>query len=428
MMLAIELQEWETRFLPNVVLSVGDRRLAHNLQGVVIRELRDGLFIKASSWIGVVRFDAFVLRIRPKLSNLDVLRMLLVAGGLERLRRLRMMREYDLITPELSLFDLVALMLADACMIIARDGLLRGYVVEEDDLPVMRGRLRVEAQIRRRYGQVNRLECRYDDHHADVMDNRILHTALALCHRYAQHQQVRNRVQRLVDVFAAACQPLAEDWRDVRAGMNYDRLNSRYEEAHRLAWIIMEGLNIQDLLAAGSFRGFAFLLDMNPLFEKFIEVLVRHTLRNEPISISAQRSSSGHIWDLNRGETYKRLRPDLLLTSRESRLAIDAKYKRYDVMKLHESDIYQTFLYAYAFRHSSAPALPSAMILYPADTLAHKAQHLQIRDSQGTVQARLHAYGVDIPDALDALSGRNDQAISPLRDAIGQLLDGQSER
>ncbi|MAU09027.1 MAG: hypothetical protein CL607_04335 [Anaerolineaceae bacterium] len=420
----VELQEWGDTFLPNVVLSSGDRRLAQTLQGVEIREMRDGLYIKASSRIGVVRFEAFVLRIRPKLTNIDVMRMLLVAGGLNRLKRYRATRDYELRDTNMSLFDLVALLLADTCTVIARDGLLRGYVVEEYDLPVVRGRLRFTDQIRRRYGQVNRLECRFDDHHANVVENRILHTALALCRRYVQHPHVRNRIQRLLDTFAAVSQPLDQNWRTVQADMAYNRLNSRYKEAHTLAWIIMAGLNIEDLLAAGCSRGFAFLLDMNPLFEKFMEILIRHILRNDSIAVQAQLTATGHIWDAERNQTYKRLRPDLLLTNLDClSLAIDAKYKRYDAKKLHESDIYQTFLYTYAFRSADVDMLPSALIVYPSDMPSTGMTRLHIRDSRGTVQARLHAFGVDIPSMLDELFDDTVQkSTSVLREAIRYLL------
>lgn len=421
----IELQEWVDTFLPDVVLSQSDRRLAQTLQGVEIREMRDGLYIKASSWIGVVRFDAFVLRIRPKLTNIDVMRILLVSGGLDRLKRYRATRDYELRDTSMSLFDLVALLLADACTMIARDGLLRGYVVEEDDLPVVRGRLRITDQIRQRYGQVNRLECRYDDHHANVVENRILHTALALCRRYVQHPHVRNRIQRLLDTFVAVSQPLDQHWQSVQADMTYNRLNTRYKEAHALAWIIMAGLNVDDLLATGSSQGFAFLLDMNPLFEKFIEVVIRYILRNEPIAVQAQLTSTGHIWDAEHSQTYKRLRPDLLLTNSDHiSLAIDAKYKRYDAKKLHESDIYQTFLYTYAFRSADVDMLPSALIVYPADMPSNGTTRLHIRDSRGAVQARLHAFGVDIPSILDELfDAKAQKSTSLMQDAIRYLLN-----
>lgn len=420
----VDLQEWGDTFLPDVVLSTSEQRLAKTLQGVEIREMRSGVHIKASSWIGVVRFDSFTLRIHPKLNNIDIMRMLVVAGGLERLRRYRATRDYELRDNNVSLFDIVALLLADACTLIAKDGLLRGYVAEEEDLSVMRGSLRIAEQVRRRYGQVNRLECRYDEHNADIIENRILHTALALCRRYVQHPIVRNRVQRLLDTFAIASQPVDSDWRVIRSEMTYNRLNSHYKEAHALAWMVMAGLNVQDILAAGSTRGFAFLLDMNPLFEKFVEVLVRSVLRNDPIDIHAQLTATGHIWDAERNQTYKRIRPDLLLTTQTGlKLAVDAKYKRYDIHKLHEGDIYQSFLYTYAFRSVQADMLPSALIIYPADMPSVGTTRLHIRDSRGAVQSRLHAFGIDIPSVLDDLFCGTEQASASVCDVIRYLLN-----
>jgi 5-methylcytosine-specific restriction enzyme subunit McrC len=424
---SVDLQEWQDTFLPNVLLTANDQRLAASLNGVELREMRDGLYIKASSWVGIVSFGSFTLRIRPKLANLDVMRMVLMTGGLERLRRYQATRSYALQDAETSLFDLVALLFADSCTMLVKEGLLQGYVVEEDDLPVMRGRLRVAEQVRRRYGQINRLECHFDDHHANVIENRILHTALALCRRHVQHPAVRSRIQALLDVFAAATTPFDGDWRFVRAEMTYDRLNTRYREAHQLAWMVLEGLQVHDLLMSGATRGFAFLLDMNRLFEKFIEVLVRAMVRHMPIDVQSQWVSTGHIWDAERKQTYQRLRPDLLLTTQTGlQLAIDAKYKRYDTRKLQEGDIYQTFLYTYAFRDTAGKKIPSALLIYPADVPTQTRTRLHIRDSAGAVQAQLHAFGVDIAAMLDALfvPGRQygDDPFGDLRREIENLL------
>lgn len=420
----VDLLEGGKAFIPGIVLSARDQRLAKSLKGVDIHEVRDGVSISASSWVGVVRFEAFTLRISPKLTNIDIVRMLLVAGGLDRLRRYHATRGYEL-QDAVSLFDLLALLFADACVMIVRDGLLRGYVAEEDDLPVIRGRLRVADQIRRRFGQVNRLECLFDDHHADIIENRILLTALMQCHRHVRHPVVRRRVHQLVDTFAAACSPLHEPWRDARTELTYNRLNGRYQEAHTLAWTLLEGMGTQDILASGNTRGFVFLLDMNPLFERFVEVLVRSVFRDEPITIYAQVMSGSHIWDVERNEAYKRIRPDLLITTNAgSQLAIDAKYKRYDTRKLDESDIYQAFLYAHAFG-SVGDIIPAALIFYPADDTRQLTQ-LHIRDRHGRIRARLHACGIDIPHLLrgliDSKGDHTREALHDIHSTIQSLL------
>jgi len=419
----VELQEWQETFLPGIVLSKGDRRLSETLTGVEIREMREGIYIQASSWVGVVRFEAFTLRIQPKLSHIDVMRMLLAAGGLDRLRRYRSIRQYDL-ADDLSLFDLLAALLNDACTILARDGLLRGYVLEENDLPVIRGRLRVGDQIRHRYGQINRLECRYDDHHADIPENRILLTVLLLCRRYVQHPVLRTRVNQMADLFAAVCRPLQLDWRQVRAEFTYNRLNAHYREAHTLAWIMLEGLGVDDVSVSGPLSGFAFLLDMNPLFESFIALVVRAAMRGPDVTVHSQKRTGGHIWDIDRQRTYTHIIPDLLLETDDGvTLAVDAKYKRYGTYQIAQTDIYQTFLYAYAF-HQIGESIPSALILHPADRGTSHLIRLHVRDAHHVTQARLYALGVDIPALLDGLLiGKQPDSLDQVRSVLHHLLN-----
>src|SRR5262245_41972140 len=110
------------------------------------------------------------------------------------------------------------------------------------------------------------------------------------------------------------------------------------------------------------------------------------------------------MWDMI-GPTH--IIPDVLVEkSSGERLAIDAKYKRYDEQKLAQADIYQVFLYAYAFRDAGGK-IPSAVLLYPADAGSKPQTRLHVRDGQGYTQARLHAFGVDVRRALNGLLGMN---------------------
>jgi 5-methylcytosine-specific restriction enzyme subunit McrC len=185
----------------------------------------------------------------------------------------------------------------------------------------------------------------------------------------------------------------------------------------------MEGFGIHDLLAAGNTHGFAFLLDMNPLFEAFITVLMRSVLGPNDFIIHAQAKSGGHIWDMGRDRSYTHIIPDLLVESLSGqRLAIDAKYKRYDEQKLAQGDIYQIFLYAYAFRDPGGKT-PAALLLYPADGSSKQHTRLHILDGQGYTQARLHAFGLDVPRSLNALEGKSDEGVfQQLRELVQNLV------
>ena len=52
-------------------------------------------------------------------------------------------------------------------------GLLRGYLTEEEALHTVRGRIRFDEQIRRRYGIPLPVELRFDEFTEDILANRL---------------------------------------------------------------------------------------------------------------------------------------------------------------------------------------------------------------------------------------------------------------
>ena len=416
----IQLREYEKRFVPNIDLTSRDKQFIKKLKKIEIQQLSEGVLIEVKDRIGVIHFDSFTLSIRPKLEIINVVHMMMVANGLNHLHRYQSTRYYTFAEDEVSLFDWIALLFTDASAKILKDGLLRGYIIEEDALSVMRGRLKVIDQVRRRYGQIDKLECRYDEHHTNIIENQILHSALALCYRHVSNTSLRRRIKSLLNVFAASSSSMTLNWRDVRATLTYNRLNDRYEDAHKLAWVIFDNLNIGDIATTGETGGFAFLIDMNTLFEKFVEVVVREALKHQPFTVETQVVSHKHIWDIEVDKSYKSLRPDIVVTvaTGEARtLSIDVKYKLYDGKDLSSSDIYQTFLYSIAF-NTSENRIPTALILYPASIESSSREQLEIRNDKKP-RAKLTAYGIDVPQVLrELLSFENRRQLDDVRDLI----------
>ena len=116
-------------------MSESDRVVTGALAGgegrLVIEELRDRTRIRASSWIGVVRLDAFEVRVEPKYvgGNLGVVEMLDYVNGFGSLARYPGIR--DLAVGGTSLIDLIALLLAEECRRLVRAGLLQDYVTRD---------------------------------------------------------------------------------------------------------------------------------------------------------------------------------------------------------------------------------------------------------------------------------------------------------
>lgn len=409
----VQISEWESnRRLPIAELNDTDRRLVAVLREagggrLLIDERRDGVYATARSWIGVVRFTEFEIRVVPKLrgGNLGVIRMLDYASGVDALRRYDAARELETVGDDL--IELIAWLFADSVATIVRGGLLSDYVAREDTLHTLRGRLRVLEQLQRRFGRVDPLEVAYDEFETDIPENQVIGAALEATRSVVRTPLVQRPIRRLHSIFVEACEPSA-DAVDHLDSMSYTRRNEHYRSAHSLALLLLRRLAVRDLLTPGGTRSFAFLIDMNELFERFVTRLVTDALRADNIHVHAQRRDRSIVKHDITDRTYSAIIPDLLLEGRYRgeliRLPVDAKYKLYDTKKLNEADVYQAFFYAFAYAaETDRRHLARAVILYPRSTDGSDAA-LRVETHMGTATARIQAFGIDVDGALDAVA------------------------
>jgi 5-methylcytosine-specific restriction enzyme subunit McrC len=358
--------------------------------------LHDGtLRVSSRAWVGVVRLERVELHVVPKLSggNLGVLQMVDYASGLDALKRIPGIRDLD--AGGAGMLDLVCLMLVEATEAVLRQGLLRDYTLHEEPIGTLRGRLRLEEQVRRHYGQVDVLECRFDEHEGDVLENQLLLAALAVARRVTGAEHVRARATRLAIAFGEVCQPATLEAPEARRQLVYHRRNGHYRVAHYWALLLLERLRINDLYATGAGRSFVFLLNMNQIFERFVTRLLRDVLEPRGVRVIPQQHTASIIVDEDGGETYSRVVPDLLLGQPAGgRVPVDAKYKRYDDHRVDPSDVYQGFLYAFAYADP-----PRAWILYPG-TSGSAGFRLAVQSTSGVRGARITGKPIDVGQVL----------------------------
>ena len=399
----IELAEWERREFPGLVLEDADRTAWASVanQRVEIQEMRQGLAVSAKSWVGVLQLPTLEVKVRPKLSgdHLHLARMIDFAHGVEALQRETGANKID--DSGDSLLDLLALLFSEAAERVVRKGLISGYIEREDDLGVVRGRILPDRQVMRRFGLVDRIACRFDEFEHDVVENKVVLAAICSTARWVRSVDVRRRLDRLRHVFESVCDLADCDLGLARASLSYDRLNSYYRTTHELAWLLLDGLGVSDLLSGGR-QSFAFFLDMNRLFERFVRVWLERIL---PLSAYGVRSQSQHtsiIWNVTDGESYSTVIPDLLIEAFASgdMTAVDAKYKRYN-LGANEADIYQAFLYAFTLGKSAANRPRKAMLVHPVESAGHQRTELHVRAGQGAPAAEIVVFGLPIAAAID---------------------------
>ncbi|WP_197519482.1 McrC family protein [Mycobacterium sp. E2327] len=416
--------------MPVAAPAPADLRLAEQLASnklapkIAIRWLRTGeIEVSASSWVGVIRLSNVEIHVVPKLvgGSLGVLRMLQHSAGVELIARLPTAR--TLASHSTDLLDIITLFLAEESKWLIRDGLLRDYRPVDDNLGVLRGRVRLRDQYLRRFGQLQPLECSFDEYDADIPENQLIAAALRVACRRVRDVEVRAAALRQAGTIGEICDPPTTDATWYERNLSYGRRNDRYRGAHELSKLILSGLAFEDLYDTSGAAVAAFMLDMNVLFERFVTRLVRDALRCTGLAVSAQRRVRAVIRDDESGRTYNEIRPDLLIEdpNANQRVPVDVKYKLYADRKLASGDVYQLFLYAYV--HGTDVASRRAGLIYPA-TADARGPVLSIRTIDGETAARITAAGLDVQRALDLIAAGDEVALHNAVRAVAAALSG----
>jgi 5-methylcytosine-specific restriction enzyme subunit McrC len=217
-----------------------------------------------------------------------------------------------------------------------RQGLLQGYRTVEEALPVVRGRVREEEQIRRRFGLFVPVEVRYDDFTPDTAENRLLRSALHVARRLPGlgvdlGRRLLRLESRFADVTLVASRHGLEPWRPTR-------LNTRLHTSLRLAEAILLGSSFEDL--GSGLRVTGFVVSMAKVFEDFLTAALTPRLAAFGGTVTGQREQAFDV------DGQVRIRPDLVWSDGSRDLSVvDAKYKAEKPSGFPNADYYQMLAY-----------------------------------------------------------------------------------
>jgi 5-methylcytosine-specific restriction enzyme subunit McrC len=248
-----------------------------------------------------------------------------------------------------------------------RRGLLQDYRLTEEALTTVRGRVRFDEQLRRRFGAPLPIEVRYDEFTADTELNRVLRAAL----RRLSRLPIRSGPIRSLLSFCSAVisdsAALVDFPLDRLPTFQWNRLNDHYRPAAELALLILRSVSVE--IAEGTTRGTGFVIDMNVVFEDFVRCALR-----EALAISDSAFPKGSEVSLALDERGRvNLRPDLSWWDRGRCLFVgDAKYKRIGLEGIDHPDLYQVLAYAVA------SDLSGGLLVYAfgeAEPVEHRVMH-----------------------------------------------------
>ena len=383
----IDLEEYQPS--KPIALSVAERdALKGVLPSVTIQPVQgeDAIYtLTPSSTIGAVEIGDLSVLIEPKVGIPQLLSLACYAVGQIKFQG----EDFDFPeNPELP--DVLALALHAHARRAFAAGLLHGYRTEEEALFGVRGRIRFDDQLRRRYGVALPVEVRYDEFTDDILANQLVKAAVVLL----GGMRLRSRDARIGLGWVAAMLDnvsLVEFPRIDVPEAAFNRLNEHYRGVVALSRLVLQNSAFQSGRSADRVvRAQGFLMDMNKVFQEFVTVALR-----EALGLSANAFRERTVLSLDEGNSVH-LKPDLVWRHGSTCAFVgDAKYKRIVDERVPNADLYQLLAYATALK------LPGGMLVYAEGEEVKRGSYI-VRHSGKTLDVEI----LDISGELDEVLGR----------------------
>ncbi len=361
--------------------------------GVLEKRLPAGAFawrhhgVKFAQFCGGVTLGDLMLEILPKIHGREtepgacrktLIKMLTTAGRLKPQKA----GSGAIALQKHTLLDVFIIHFCDQLHEQLMRGMIRRYVERNENLTVLRGRLRVERQFKHNLAHKERLFCQYDEMSADNPHNQVIKSVLRLMMTAPAGLSARKKLSELLMRFDAI--------RDVKAdlpmidNLSFDRATNRFKPIFDQCRWFMRGL-YPDVLA-GRHDCLTLLFDMNRLFESHAAHVFKRLAWRDGIVLQRQRPQKYMAIRRDRAQQVFLMKPDMVFMGPENTPAAiaDAKWKLLDDRKkklgVSQADLYQ--MAAYAARYN----VRRLALVYPRQRRLQAAIELQLQNSPATLK------------------------------------------
>jgi 5-methylcytosine-specific restriction enzyme subunit McrC len=320
-----------------------------------------GEWLRVRSYVGVLETESITLEIWPKLDGEDSSRESVMGNFLWLLEasqtEIRTADEAGLRSAPLEFFDVIALLFARRLLVELQEGLPVEYRGYADDLPLVRGRIHFARQATHNWDRSDQTACVWDEVSADTQLARLLKCACDYLMK-----RVRNARARAM---LADCLTHLEEAASVtpREALRESIVFNRHTEHLRFSVSFAQRLleNAAYDMAAGTAPGLTFLLDMNAVFEHYVQAALR---AHFGVAIATQQEV-GTLLQLPRKAIAQRA--DFRWKAKGQLWLGDAKYKTPGALQNaapDANDVRQITVYG-EIEHRKRGTLPHLALLYP---------------------------------------------------------------
>lgn len=293
--------------------------------------------IRFGNYVGVIQIGGLTIEILPKADNNEnanknlwqnvLLNMLKVCKfiQIESISETQLKKRYH------SILDIYFELYLNEIERLIKKGLIKKYRKNQSNQNALKGKILFGLNIQQNLIHQERFYCENQVYDKSHLLHQILHKGLLVLKTFV-NESLKDKLNRLLYEF--------QDFEKLNIQKNHfdkifiDRKNHDYQKAIDIAKIII--LNYSPSLNYGNENLLTLLFDMNALWEEYIfRVLQNH--KNDEIEVSFQNSDK--FWE------NKRIRPDIVLKTRDETFVIDTKWKIIEANNPSDDDLKQMFVY-----------------------------------------------------------------------------------
>ena len=313
--------------------------------------------LKATNYVGVIQTKSLSIEILPKIYKSGkeqehrqiLVEMLKPLLGINEI----FIDEADLdVSSDANIYELFITMFVKEIDKLIHKGLKSEYILQEDNQPFLKGKLKFNEHIKRNYIHKEKFFVEYDEYLQDKVENRLIKSTISFLLKHTNDYDNKKALRQQLFIFddVSYSTSFEVDFKKV----NLHRGMEHYEKAMRFAEVFLLHNSFSSI--RGNDNVFSMLFPMEKVFEDYMEYVLENsksTLGIKKIYINGFQGD----WLLG-NDNCKMInqQPDYLLEMNKNKFIVcDAKWKLFDVkeneskecatMSLSSSDVYQIFSY-----------------------------------------------------------------------------------
>ena len=307
-------------------------------------------------------------------------------------------------------FDIIAKLMIGKFEQIRKKGLLKKYVVKEENVKFSKGKLLIKEQIKRNLFNKSRFYCRYDNLTFNNLENQSVLYATHLLTHFVKNSKLKMKLKRIENILSDEIS-LTKINPEQLKNLRYNRLNSYYKDVLLLSSHIIRRIYAQNVYSNRGI-GFNFIVDMNQVYESFLTEMLTEIIDENYKSqyvLTAQEKNKNLVTD---GRKFT-LKPDVLIRYRNTnniKAIIDIKYKlKKDIPN---SDFYQMLGYALAY-----PDAEKKILLYETIENNGDYSYSEVQNGDGTITVNFYQINLN-----ETINNKNNSNLEDFNKRVKELL------